>query len=80
MEPAVTVSLVGEAATLKSEDAAVTPVRVAICDPLAASSLMVRFPVRVPAAVGVNVTLMVQVKVTANWAGQLFVCAKSPLV
>jgi hypothetical protein len=30
------------------------------------------------AAVGVNVTLIVQVPFTATVAGQLFVCAKSP--
>jgi hypothetical protein len=33
--------------------------------------------VLVPAAVGLNVTLMEHVPLTANDAGQLFVCAKS---
>jgi hypothetical protein len=36
-------------------------------------------PVRPPAAVGVNVTLIVQLALTARLVPQLFVCAKSPL-
>jgi hypothetical protein len=36
-------------------------------------------PVRDPAAVGVNVTLIVQLAPTARLVPQLFVCAKSPL-
>jgi hypothetical protein len=36
-------------------------------------------PVRAPAAVGVNVTLMVQLAPTARLVPQLFVCAKSPV-
>jgi hypothetical protein len=36
-------------------------------------------PVRVPAAVGVKVTVMVQVPPCASVAGQLFVCPKSPV-
>jgi hypothetical protein len=36
-------------------------------------------PVRAPAAVGVNVTLIVQLAPTASVLPQLFVCAKSPL-
>jgi hypothetical protein len=36
-------------------------------------------PVREPAAVGVNVTLIVQLAPTARVVPQLFVCAKSPL-
>jgi hypothetical protein len=36
-------------------------------------------PVRAPAAVGVNVTLIVQLAPTASVVPQLFVCAKSPL-
>ena len=37
-------------------------------------------PVRVPDAVGVNVTLIVQLAEIARLEPQLFVCAKSPLV
>lgn len=41
---------------------------------------MVRLPERVPFAVGVKVTLMVQVVGGATLAPQLFVSAKSPVV
>lgn len=43
-------------------------------------SVIVRVPVRVPLAVGVKVTLIVQLPLTANEAPQLLVWAKSPLV
>jgi hypothetical protein len=36
-------------------------------------------PVRLPMAVGVNVTLILQLALTARLVPQLFVCAKSPL-
>lgn len=39
-----------------------------------------RVPVRVPRAVGVNVTFTVQLAPTANEVGQLLVWAKSPLI
>ena len=42
--------------------------------------MTVTVPVRVPVAVGVNVTLMVQLAPAARLAPQLFVCAKSPLL
>ena len=42
------------------------PVRVMVCVPPLASSLMVTTPVRVPLAVGVNVTAMVHVLATAT--------------
>jgi len=45
-----------------------------------ASSAIDKVPVRVPEAVGVNVTLMVQFAPAAKEPGQLLVCAKSPPV
>ena len=56
------------------------PVRLAVCGLFVALSVTVRVPVRVPPAVGVNVTLMVQVSPAATLAPQLFVCPKSPLL
>lgn len=47
--------------------------------PPMASSTIESAPVRVPDAVGVNVTLMVQLAATARLAGQLLLCVKSPL-
>ena len=41
-------------------------------------SVMVRLPLRDPEAVGVKVTLMVQLAFAASVAGQLLTCAKSP--
>ncbi len=46
---------------------------------LEAASVMVSVPVRVPAAVGVKVTLTVQLELAATLVPQLLVCAKSPL-
>src|SRR4051812_26362322 len=45
----------------------------------AADSVIVKLPRRVPAAVGVNATLIVQLPLPANEAPQLLVCAKSPV-
>ena len=49
------------------------PVSVSVCGLPAQRSLTVRVPVRVPAAVGRNVTEMVQVPLGASVAGQLLV-------
>jgi len=59
------------------------PVRLTVCPPkpVEASSKTSSVPVRVPLAVGANVTWMVQLAFTARvegWMGQLFVSAKSP--
>ena len=51
------------------------PVRFAICGLPYASSLMVSVPLRVPEAVGVNVTLIVQRELGASVAGQVLVWA-----
>jgi hypothetical protein len=40
--------------------------------------VMVRVPLRAPEAVGVNVTLIVQLVLEGNVAGQLVVCPKLP--
>src|SRR5207248_8885403 len=55
------------------------PLRVTVCGLLAAESVMVRVPLRVPAAVGVNVTLIVQLPPPARKLPQLLFCEKSPL-
>jgi hypothetical protein len=61
----------------------VVPVSDTVCGLPVALSVMVKVPMRVPAAVGVNVTLKVQFALAANMAGSVphvFVCAKSPEV
>jgi len=50
-----------------------------VCGDPAALSVMLTAPVRVPVAVGVNVTLMVQEAPAATELPQVFVSAKSPL-
>jgi len=59
------------------------PVSPTVCGLPAALSVMVKVPVRVPAAVGVKVTLIMQFALAASIAGsvpQVFVSAKSPEV
>ena len=59
------------------------PVRVICCGPPKALSLISSVAVRVKGAVGVKVTLMAQLALTARVAGlrgQLLVRAKSPLL
>jgi hypothetical protein len=51
------------------------PLVVITCGPLIELSFIVTEPVRMPFAVGVNVTLIVQVDPTDNEDPQLFVCA-----
>jgi hypothetical protein len=50
-----------------------------VCGLLAALSAMVTFPYRFPTAVGVNVTLIVQLAPAARVEGHVLVCAKSPV-
>jgi hypothetical protein len=72
---------VGEADREKS--AAVlelVPVRLTVCGLAAVLSVTLKLPVRVPDAVGENVTLMTQFPPTAREPPQLLVSAKSPLV
>jgi hypothetical protein len=72
----MTVSEVGVTETAKP---APLPPKFTTCGLPAALSLMVMEPVRLPAAVGVNVTLMVQLAPTAKLAPQVLSCAKSPV-
>ena len=58
------------------------PTRLRLCGVSAALSATVTEAVRLPAAAGVKIRLMVQLAFAANVAllpGQLFVCVKSPL-
>ncbi len=55
------------------------PVRLTVCGLPEALSVMLKVPVRVPDAVGVNVTLMVQLAPAATEPPQVSVSAKSPL-
>src|SRR5215469_1771414 len=54
------------------------PVNPTVCGLPFALSLIVRVPVRVPVAEGVNVMLIAQEAPAATDVPQLFVCAKSP--
>lgn len=54
------------------------PLRAAVCGLLPAESDTVSVPVRLPMAVGVKVTLMVQEALLASVAAQLLFWAKSP--
>ena len=67
--------------SLMEEDTAAepVPVREMMCGLPVALSVMVMAPVLVPVAVGVNVTLMVQLAPAATGVPQVVVWAKSPL-
>jgi hypothetical protein len=58
--------------------AGLDPVSEIFCGLLDASSAMPMAPVRVPPAVGVNFTLMVQLDPAVRVAAHPLVCAKSP--
>jgi hypothetical protein len=75
----VKVSEEAERLTTGAEAAAPVPVRLTDCGLPEALSVMLRLLDRVPGAVGVNVTLMVQFAPAATELPQLLVCAKSPL-
>src|SRR5205823_8957285 len=59
---------------------ALVPVSETTCGLLGSESVKVNVPLRVPAAVGVNVTFTVQLAPAAILAPQLLFCEKSPLV
>src|SRR5437016_14500472 len=59
--------------------AAPVPVMLMVCGLPAMLSVIVTAPVRMPVAVGVNVTLMVQLAPAATDVPQVLVCMKSPL-
>ncbi|HMC60700.1 MAG TPA: hypothetical protein VKJ01_16035 [Candidatus Solibacter sp.] len=64
---------------LKLMEAAVpVPVSEAVCGLPAALSATETLAARVPEAVGVNVTLMLQLAAAASEAPQVFICVKSP--
>jgi len=78
--PAVTVPVIAVAVSEKSTlPFAPVPVRVTLCGLPEALSVTLKVPVRVPEAVGVNVTLMLQFPPPANELPQLLVWPKSPL-
>ncbi len=56
------------------------PDKVTDCGLPLALSATVSPPLRLPAAAGVNITLIVQLALAAKGEAQLFVCEKSPLV
>ena len=56
------------------------PERLTACGLPAALSLTVRFPLRVPEAIGMNVMLIVQLAFAAKLAGQLLTWVKSPVI
>jgi hypothetical protein len=75
--PAATLRVAGAAATVKSGVAVVpVPVSVAVCGLLASLSATLRVALTAPVAVGVNVTLIVQLAPAANVVPHWFVCAK----
>jgi hypothetical protein len=69
--------LVGERLTV---NVAPVPVRLMVCGLPAALSVIVTLAVRLPLAVGVKVTLMVQLAPVARELPHVFVCTKSPLL
>src|SRR5713226_4780622 len=73
------VSEEAERLTTGAEAAAPVPVRLTDCGLPEALSAMLKLPVRVPDAVGVNVTLMLQLAPAATELPQVFVSTKSPL-
>jgi hypothetical protein len=68
-----------EAERLAAGFATPVPVRATVCGLEAALSVMIRNPVRAPAAVGVKVTEMVHSAPAARLGTQVSVAAKSPL-
>jgi len=84
--PCATVTVVGAALSVKSGGGLVPfPVRLTVCGLPPALSVMVKVPVRAPAAVGVNVTLIIQFAPAASVVGLIgqavapvLVSAKSP--
>ena len=70
---------VGDTLIVGSVDAAPVPVRGRMCGLPVALSVMVTEPVRVPVAVGAQVTPMVQLPPAATELPQLLLSPKSPL-
>ena len=72
----MTVDVAAELVIVKSVP---TPDNAMDCGVPVALSLTVSAPVRLPEAVGANVTLMLQVDVGARLEEQLLLCAKFPV-
>lgn len=66
--------------TLTAGAARPLPVRATVCGLPAALSVMVSVPVLLPRALGVIVTLMLQLAPAATEVPHVLVCAKSPLL
>lgn len=75
--PATTVAVNGATAKPKSEP---EPPKETTCGLVGPLSVMVNVPVRVPATVGANETLIVQAAPAARLCGQVFVWEKSPVI
>jgi hypothetical protein len=76
----VPMTRVGKLRLLADKETAVpVPLKLTLCGLLVALSVRVREPVRVPAAVGLKVTVMLQLAPPARLVPQLLVWAKSPL-
>src|SRR6516164_8512630 len=67
--------LAGVSVTAGALAAAPVPVRLTVCGLPCALAVIDTAPVRVPVAVGVKVTLIVQLALAANDAPQLLLCA-----
>lgn len=77
--PAVTVAEVENPSHAATEKSSPLPESATVCGLFWALSVMVSVPVRPPAAVGVKVTLIVQLALAATLEPHVFVSAKSPL-
>jgi hypothetical protein len=73
------VKLLAERVTAGAATAVPVPVRLTVCGLPVALSVIVTKPLRVPAVVGVKVTLIMQFEPGLTVVPQVFVCAKSPL-
>ena len=78
--PGATVAEVEEPEAAASVKSWPVPLSATLCVLPGASSVMVRDPVLAPAALGVKVTLIVQLAFTLTELPQVFVCAKSSLI
>jgi hypothetical protein len=78
--PLVPIARVGKLRLLADKETAVpVPLKLTLCGLLLALSVRVSEPVRLAAAVGVKVTVMVQLAPAARLVPQVLVWAKSPL-
>ena len=78
--PGRMVADVGEPGDVASAKSCPAPVSETVCGLLLALSVIDSVPLRLPVALGVKVTLMVQLAPGASELGQVLVWAKSPLV